>query len=322
MVGISSEGPSHGKKAEESLSYENPEPPEAHKRQRVSRLLIVGHIIVLSIILFVLLVAALLIDAACKNSCLNVSLTPIVWWLGVIGIIVYALYEEVKTRNIIFGLADKGIYVERGIFSKKAFLIPYVAIQDIDIERNLIERVLGIGTVIINTAGVTHIKEGDSIHIPGVVNPYKFARDALSQIRATHKEGAVSKMLAHPEIQQIKESHERFMNELKDVKESLEGFGDNIDVLEERIKKLEDNYLSMRDKLLYLIELVETQNTKIKEMSEAKVEERAAKRKQTSKAKSSTKAKSASKSKTKKADKKGGTRSNKTKKTKQKGKKR
>lgn len=50
-------------------------------------------------------------------------------------------------------LTDKGIRYERGMLGKRTVLIPYEMISDAQCTQTFIERIFGVGTILINTAG-------------------------------------------------------------------------------------------------------------------------------------------------------------------------
>ncbi len=64
-----------------------------------------------------------------------------------------ALIAWLDYRNYRFILDEFGLKISRGILSKEQTAIPYRQIQNVDIERSLLERLLGVSRLVIITAG-------------------------------------------------------------------------------------------------------------------------------------------------------------------------
>ncbi len=56
-------------------------------------------------------------------------------------------------KNYEYGLTEEGFRKKYGVISKKDISIPYERIQNVDIERSIIARILGLSEVNIQTAG-------------------------------------------------------------------------------------------------------------------------------------------------------------------------
>ena len=52
-----------------------------------------------------------------------------------------------------YELGDRGLNIEKGIISKKYVTIPYSKIQNVNIYRSLLDRIMGLSSVYIETAG-------------------------------------------------------------------------------------------------------------------------------------------------------------------------
>jgi membrane protein YdbS with pleckstrin-like domain len=64
-----------------------------------------------------------------------------------------------------FEVRDDTLYIERGVLVKVRTVVPYVRVQHVDARRGPIERVLGLGSVVVFTAG----SRGADVSIPGLV---------------------------------------------------------------------------------------------------------------------------------------------------------
>jgi len=84
--------------------------------------------------------------------------------------------------NLSFTLDENSFNIRRGIFSKKEVSIPYRQIQDVDIEQTFFNRMMGVGKLVILTAGNDdHDKEGESEGVFRVID-YKVAEQMRKDI--------------------------------------------------------------------------------------------------------------------------------------------
>ena len=64
-----------------------------------------------------------------------------------------------------FQLQDDALYLERGVFTRVETAVPYVRVQHIDTQRGPIDRVVGLSSVVVYTAG----SRGADVTVPGLV---------------------------------------------------------------------------------------------------------------------------------------------------------
>ncbi|MFB6070743.1 MAG: PH domain-containing protein [Halanaeroarchaeum sp.] len=63
-----------------------------------------------------------------------------------------------------YEVQDDALYLERGVFTRVRTVVPYVRIQHVDTQRNPLERLVGIGSVVVYTAG----SRGADVTVPGL----------------------------------------------------------------------------------------------------------------------------------------------------------
>lgn len=89
-------------------------------------------------------------------------------WLGPIaGLIVAALaipFVLARYRVWQFEIQDDALYLERGVLTRVKTAVPFVRVQHIDSQRGPIERLVGLGSVGVYTAGT----RGSDVTIPGL----------------------------------------------------------------------------------------------------------------------------------------------------------
>lgn len=87
--------------------------------------------------------------------------------LSVVGfgiyIIVTYLIAVVVYNHFVFSVETEGLRIEYGIINKRHVTIPYRQIQNVNITRTLIDRILGIGKLEIESAGSSHDVKKDIV---------------------------------------------------------------------------------------------------------------------------------------------------------------
>lgn len=73
-------------------------------------------------------------------------------------------YTELRYRAWGFEVQDDTLYIERGVLVNVQTVVPYVRVQHVDSRRGPLERVLGLGRVVVYTAG----SRGADVSIPGL----------------------------------------------------------------------------------------------------------------------------------------------------------
>ncbi|MFB6088143.1 MAG: PH domain-containing protein [Haloarculaceae archaeon] len=67
-------------------------------------------------------------------------------------------------RSWEYVVREDSLYLSRGVFTRVRTIVPYVRVQHIDTQRNPVERVLGLSTLVVYTAG----SRGADVTIPGL----------------------------------------------------------------------------------------------------------------------------------------------------------
>lgn len=89
-------------------------------------------------------------------------------WLGALpGAVVLVLgvvFAFLRYRRWSYEVQEDALYLERGVVTHVRTVVPYVRIQHVDTQRGPIERMFGIGSVVVFTAG----SRGADVSIPGL----------------------------------------------------------------------------------------------------------------------------------------------------------
>ena len=106
-------------------------------------------------------------------------------WLAVPAVVVFvvvaAVYAQYRYRNWLFEVHDDHLEIEYGVVRKVSVVVPYVRVQHIDTNRGPVERLLGLATLRVYTAG----SAGADLGIPGL------ARFRAEEMQAELREKAI-----------------------------------------------------------------------------------------------------------------------------------
>ncbi|AKH97577.1 PH domain-containing protein [Halanaeroarchaeum sulfurireducens] len=111
-------------------------------------------------------VAALIVGAVATGIALFLIDWPL-WTGAAVGAVVLVVglgYAALRYRIWRYEVQADALYLERGVLTRVRTVVPYVRIQHVDTQRDPLERIVGIGSVVIYTAG----SRGADVSIPGL----------------------------------------------------------------------------------------------------------------------------------------------------------
>ena len=89
-------------------------------------------------------------------------------WLGLAAFLVVAIISAIfvvfRYRIWRFELRDDNLYIERGVLTRVKTVVPFVRVQHVDSQRGPLERVAGLASVVVYTAG----SRGADVTVPGL----------------------------------------------------------------------------------------------------------------------------------------------------------
>ncbi len=171
----------------------------------------------------VLLMAAihLIINLAEGDPAAPAILWPIV--LGLLVLVWIVVYPLVRlwVKNLEYVIYDDRITIHKGILTKRKQNIPLRAITDFVLDRTIYDRVLGIGSIKIQTAGQSQSSAGYEGVLAGLLDYDPLHEELRGMIRSLHPR---SESLA------VRESDEetsdpvllKILEEIKSIRESIE----------------------------------------------------------------------------------------------------
>ncbi|KKR46367.1 MAG: hypothetical protein UT82_C0014G0026 [Parcubacteria group bacterium GW2011_GWB1_40_14] len=108
----------------------------------------------------------------------------IVWFI--ILLVIAYIWAKLSYQNYKYELTDNGFKKELGVIRKKYVTIPYDRIQNVDIDRGIIARILGLSDIKIQTAGMSGMMGAEG-RLPGLsVQDAEIVRDDLIKRAKTH----------------------------------------------------------------------------------------------------------------------------------------
>lgn len=103
----------------------------------------------------------------------------------IFGAIFTIVFPKLKYNNWFFELKDDELLLKRGVVTKISSTAPYCRIQHIDIAQNIIERMFGLSSLVVYTAGT----KGADLVIPGL--PHYYAQELQNKLKEYTIEDAV-----------------------------------------------------------------------------------------------------------------------------------
>ena len=97
--------------------------------------------------------------------------------VGVLGLVLAVL----RYRRWRFELQADALYLERGVVTRVRTVVPFVRVQHVDTQRGPVERLLGLSSVVVYTAG----SRSADVTVPGLTP------DRADELRARLRELAV-----------------------------------------------------------------------------------------------------------------------------------
>jgi uncharacterized membrane protein YdbT with pleckstrin-like domain len=95
------------------------------------------------------------------------------------ALLLIPLYFHLRAKLVRYTLTDTTIEIDRGLVSRTTQNIPLRRIQDVTVSATMMQRVLGLGNVIIDNAS----EDGGKVILDDIDSPKKYAELVLRQMR-------------------------------------------------------------------------------------------------------------------------------------------
>lgn len=112
----------------------------------------------------------LLFGANATQAIIFGIITFIIFYI-ILAIIIGEVYARMAYNRWFYEFTDEQLRIERGVIWKRYSNIPYERVQNVDITRGIIARIIGFSTVNIQTAGYSYTPKGGAStegYIPAV----------------------------------------------------------------------------------------------------------------------------------------------------------
>jgi len=150
---------------------------------------------------------------------------PVIWLIAVIVVLVmwFIVYPiaALWIRNLSYLIQEDRITIHKGILTKTQQNIPYRSITDFILQRSLYDRLLGIGSIRIQTAGQSQSATGYEGNMAGLVEYEKLHNRLRERLRLLHP---ISEALttSEPVEKSMEQILEQMLHELKAIRKNTE----------------------------------------------------------------------------------------------------
>lgn len=134
-----------------------------------------------------------------------------------------ALWIPAFYRSLEYSIADDAIRCNSGVFWKRRVTVPYSKVTNVDVTQGPVQRLYGVGSVHVQTAGAGGAQGGMAeLAFMGVRNLEGVREAVMSRVKAA---GGGAPRTAEPERAAPGDIQERMLAELKAIRAALEKKG-------------------------------------------------------------------------------------------------
>ena len=135
-----------------------------------------------------------------EDQLLDMPKTLFVFLFSIFSIVLVLLpiyfYSHIEYMSFTYELAENEFIIRQGVITRHTTVIPYNRIQNISTTRTLLERILGLATLQIETAGTNPLaSEGV---LPGVSKKDILISEIMMRVERLKKHDSISKSLPQP----------------------------------------------------------------------------------------------------------------------------
>ncbi len=150
---------------------------------------------------------------------------PVIWLIAAIAVTVMWLIAcpiaQLWIRNLAYVIQEDRITIQKGILTKTQQNIPYRSITDFILQRSLYDRILGIGSVRIQTAGQSQSPSGYEGNMAGLIQYERLHDQLRGKLQLLHPTSE-SLTTQEPVQKSTEQILEQMLQELKAIRENTE----------------------------------------------------------------------------------------------------
>jgi len=194
------------------------------KKIRPDRKYFIKSIMVWATITAAIILAAGLIHLIVHLAAGDPAAPPVVWIVAIsLTLLLWAAglpLNRLWISNLSYVITDDRVIVYKGILTKKQQNIPFRAITDFALSRSVYDRILRIGSVLIQTAGQSQAASGYEGSLCGLLNYESLYSDLKDKLRETAASSARATM--EPDAEKSGAVLEEILGELRKISRSLD----------------------------------------------------------------------------------------------------
>lgn len=181
-------------------------------------------IIVWATISVVIILAAALVHLIVYLAEGDPAAPPIIWIVAISLVILFWItglpLNRIWINNLSYIITDDRVTIYKGILTKKQQNIPFRAITDFALSRSVYDRILGIGSVLVQTAGQSQSPSGYEGYLAGLLDYESLYSDLKDKLRETVTTSA--RATVEPDAEKSGAVLEEILGELRKISRSLE----------------------------------------------------------------------------------------------------
>ena len=191
------------------------------------KLILKNILIIFTVTIFVIIAAIILqIVIPIDEKVTGRDVAEIVWPFTTLTILVYLLISLpiifFWVKNLTYSIEDERITIYKGILTKMQQNIPYRVITNLMLHRSLHDRMLGLGSIRIQTAGQTRTPTGYEGNLAGLIN-YNILLDALRErVKKYLPEMKESMLQKNEELKSFQQILQEILKELQVIRRKIE----------------------------------------------------------------------------------------------------
>jgi membrane protein YdbS with pleckstrin-like domain len=138
------------------------------------------------LLIFLSMVVPFIIIGDGSAQVLGLCIITYLFILIVMGALLFT-YTNMYYDSFTFLLTEDMLLIEKGVLFKNKIVVPYSRVQNVNIKQGPLQRILGISSVYVITAGVTYFggnyASGMGAHLPGIPFPDELAEIIMRKVR-------------------------------------------------------------------------------------------------------------------------------------------
>jgi len=147
----------------------------------------------------------------------------IIWLVAIVSLFLMWLFStpiaHLWIKNLEYTIHGDAIRIHKGIITKTKQNIPFRAITDFALQRTLFDRILGIGSIKIQTAGQSHSPTGYEGKLAGLIDYEDWHSELRERVKSLHPLSEAT-TTAETSYRSDTDLLKEILNELREIKKN------------------------------------------------------------------------------------------------------